>query len=215
MQCTMFLQLSRFLPLARSMPIGVCAVMVLVAWLAGTHSVAFGADAPATPFRPATAGYQYEFPRDHGSHPAHRTEWWYYTGHLQTKNGRTFGFELTFFRRAIPPDQVKTQPSQWSVDHLYFAHFAVTDVEGRRFYFSEKLSRAGLGKAGAEESHLHAWIDDWRAEMPAVPGGAQTLSARAGTFALSVTLQPLKPLVIHGQDGISRKGAEHGQASHY
>lgn len=211
----MFPQRSWFSPPAGSIPAGVCAVVVLAAWLAGNHSAALGADAPATPFKPATAGYRYEFPRDHGSHPAYRTEWWYYTGHLQAKNGRTFGFELTFFRRAIPPDEVKTQPSQWSVDHLYFAHFAVTDVGGRRFHFSEKLSRAGLGKAGAEESRLHAWIDDWRAEMPAGPGGAQTLFARAGTFALSLTLQPSKPLVIHGQDGISRKGAEHGQASHY
>lgn len=194
---------------------GVLAVMVFTAWLAGDHSAAFGGDAPTTSFRPATAGYRYEFPRDHGSHPAYRTEWWYYTGHLQAKNGRTFGFELTFFRRAIPPDEVKTQPSQWSVNHLYFAHFAVTDVDKRQFHFSEKLSRAGLGKAGAEESHLHAWIDDWHAKMPAVPGGVQTLSARAGTLALSVTLQPVKPLVVHGQDGISRKGAEYGQASHY
>ena len=211
----MFPHSSRFSLLARSLLVGVCAVVMLAAWLAGDHSAAFGADAPATPFRQATAGYRYEFPRDHGSHPGYRTEWWYYTGHLQAKNGRTFGFELTFFRRAIPPDEVKTQPSQWSVNHLYFAHFAVTDVGGQRFHFSEKLSRAGLGKAGADESRLHAWIDDWHAEMPAGPGGAQTLFARAGTFALSLTLEPSKPLVIHGQDGISRKGAEHGQASHY
>jgi predicted secreted hydrolase len=211
----MFPHRSRFLLLARSLPLGICAAVALAAWLAGHHSVAFGADASATSFRPATAGYRYEFPRDHGSHQAYRTEWWYYTGHLQAKNGRTFGFELTFFRRAIPPDEVKTQPSQWSVNHLYFAHFAVTDVEGQRFHFSDKLSRAGLGKAGAEESRLHAWIDDWRAEMPDSPGGAQTLFARAGALTLSLTLQPAKPLVIHGQDGISRKGAEHGQASHY
>jgi predicted secreted hydrolase len=212
----MFPPRGHFSLLAQVMLGGVVAVVVFAAWLAGDQSAAFGVDAPATSFRPATAGYRYEFPRDHGSHPAYRTEWWYYTGHLQAKNGRTFGFELTFFRRAIPPDEVKTQPSQWSVNHLYFAHFAVTDVDGQRFHFSEKLSRAGLGKAGAEESQLHVWIDDWRAEMPAaVPGGAQTLFARAGTFALSVTLQPVKPLVVHGQDGISRKGAEYGQASHY
>jgi len=212
----MFAPHGRFSLLARTILGGVLlVVLVLAGWLAGNHSAAFEADAPTTSFRPATAGYRYAFPRDHGSHPAYRTEWWYYTGHLQAKNGRTFGFELTFFRRAIPPDEVKTQPSQWSVDHLYFAHFAVTDIAGQRFHFSEKLSRAGLGKAGAEESRLHAWIDDWRAEMAAVPGGAQTLFARAGTLALSVTLQPSKPLVIHGQEGISRKGAEHGQASHY
>jgi predicted secreted hydrolase len=182
---------------------------------AGDLSVVLGDD-PSTPsFQPAAAGYRYEFPKDHGSHPAFRTEWWYYTGHLQTKDGRTFGFELTFFRRAIPPDEVKTQPSQWSVNQLYLAHFAVTDIAGRRFHFSEKLSRAGLGKAGAEESHLHVWIDDWRAEASADGTGSHTLFARGGALALALTLRPTKPLVIHGRDGISRKGAGAGQASHY
>ena len=194
---------------------GVRLIILFAAWLAGDLSVVLGEDPSTPPFRPATAGYLYEFPKDHGSHPAYRTEWWYYTGHLQAKNGRPFGFELTFFRRAIPPDEVKTQPSQWSVSHLYLAHFAVTDIAGQRFHFSEKLSRAGLGKAGADESRLRVWIDDWRAEAPADPTGSHTLFARDGALALALTLQPTKPMVIHGPDGISRKGAGTGQASHY
>jgi predicted secreted hydrolase len=194
---------------------GVRLAIFFAAWLASDLSVVLGED-PSTPsFRPATTGYRYEFPKDHGSHPAYRTEWWYYTGHLQAKNGRRFGFELTFFRRAIPLDEVKTQPSLWSVSHLYLAHFALTDITGQRFHFSEKLSRAGLGKAGADESHLRVWIDDWRAEAPVNSTGSQTLLARDGALALSLTLQPTKPVVIHGQDGISRKGAGTGQASHY
>ncbi|HSF69872.1 MAG TPA: carotenoid 1,2-hydratase, partial [Nitrospira sp.] len=187
-------------------------VFLSAALLAGDSSVAIG-DAPSTwSFRPATAGYRYEFPGDHGSHPAFRTEWWYYTGHLRTKNGRPFGFELTFFRRAIPPDRVKTQPSEWTVNHLYLAHFALTDIAGQRFQFSDKLSRAALGKAGAEESRLRVWIDDWRAELLPDPAGSHFLSARDGALALSLTLRPTKPLVIHGPDGISRKGAAVGQA---
>lgn len=168
----------------------------------------------STPFQSATAGYHFQFPKDHGAHPAFRTEWWYYTGHLQAADGRAFGFELTFFRRAIPPDDVKTLPSQWSVTQLYLAHFAVTDISGRRFHFSEKLSRAGLGKAGADESKLHVWIDDWRAEISR-DSTIQTLLAQDGDYRLSVTLQPTKPVVLHGRDGISRKGTETGQASHY
>jgi len=194
---------------------GVRLAVLLAAWLAGDLSLVLGEN-PSTPsFQPATTGYRYEFPKDHGSHPAYRTEWWYYTGHLQAKNGRPFGFELTFFRRAIPPDDVKTQPSQWSVSHLYLAHFALTDIAGQRFHFSDKLSRAGLGKAGADESRLRVWIDDWRAEAPADASGAHTLFAHDGAHALALTLQPAKHLVIHGQDGISRKGAGAGQASHY
>ena len=66
-------------------------------------------------FRLATEGYRFAFPRDHGAHEDFRTEWWYYTGQLMTKDGRPFGYELTFFRRSMPRDQTKTLPSQWAV----------------------------------------------------------------------------------------------------
>jgi predicted secreted hydrolase len=190
-------------------------VILIVAVLAFDLSLVFGADLPPTPFQFATAGYRYNFPRDHGSHPTYRTEWWYYTGHLHSKIGRAFGFELTFFRRGVPPDEIKTLPSKWSVKDLYLAHFAVTDISGKRFHFSEKFSREGLGKAGADESRLRVWIDDWRAEASAEPSASHTLAAHDETHALALTLQPAKPLVTHGAAGISRKGKDVGQASHY
>jgi len=165
-------------------------------------------------FRVATEGYRYEFPRDHGSHDGFRTEWWYYTGNLTTKDGRQFGYQLTFFRRGMPAEQIKTLPSKWSITQLYLAHLAVSDLKNGQFHFAEKLSRAGLGKAGAESNHLRVWIDRWRAE--AVPDqDHQILSASDGNVTIQLTVAPEKPLVIHGTHGISRKGAETGQASHY
>jgi predicted secreted hydrolase len=59
------------------------------------------------------------------------------------------------------------------------------------------------------------WIDDWRAEMPAVASGPHSLVAKTDQFALSLILEPAKPLVVHGLDGTSRKGQAEGQASHY
>jgi predicted secreted hydrolase len=197
--------------MTNKVPIGIVAAVLLSADL----SMGQGANPAPAAFLPATAGYRYDFPRDHGSHPAYRTEWWYYTGHLQSTNGRTFGFELTFFRRGVPPEDIKTLPSKWSVKDLYLAHFAVTDITGKRFHFSEKFSREGLGKAGADESRLRVWIDDWRAEAPTEPSAAHILTAHDETHALALTLQPAKPLVTHGAAGISRKGREVGQASHY
>jgi predicted secreted hydrolase len=188
---------------------------VVTLLLSADFSVVLGANSAPTAFQSATAGYRYDFPRDHGSHPTYRTEWWYYTGHLHSKNGRSFGFELTFFRRALPPEDIKTLPSKWSINHLYFAHFAVTDITGKRFHFSEKFSREGLGKAGADESRLRVWIDEWRAEAATDPTGVHTLVARDETHALALTLRPTKPLVIHGAAGISQKGKDVGQASHY
>ena len=190
-------------------------LMVVPVLLSLTLPTALAASSASTPFQPATAGYQYTFPRDHGSHSTYRTEWWYYTGHLQSKNGRSFGFELTFFRRGVPPDDIKTLPSKWSIGHLYLAHFAVTDITGKRFHFSEKFSREGLGKAGADESQLRVWIDDWRAEAATDSTGSHTVVAHDETHSLALTLQPTKPLVTHGAAGISRKGKDISQASHY
>jgi predicted secreted hydrolase len=190
------------------------AVAVMTLLVLG-FAVTAGADPSSPTFQSATTGYRYNFPKDHGSHPSYRTEWWYYTGHLESKTGRSFGFELTFFRRGVPPEDIKTLPSKWSIKHIYLAHFAVTDITGKQFHFSEKLSREGLGKAGADESRLRVWIDDWRAEASTDPSGNHTLVARDQTHALALILEPAKPPVAHGSDGISRKGGGNGQASHY
>ena len=80
----------------------------------------------------ALPGYEYEFPRDHGSHDGYRTEWWYYTGHLRADDGHRYGFELTFFRVGVDPEE---QTNPWELRHLALAHFAITDVDGRRFRY--------------------------------------------------------------------------------
>ena len=169
----------------------------------------------AEEFRFATEGYRYSFPRDHGAHEEFRTEWWYYTGQVTAKDGRPFGYELTFFRRGMPRDQTKTLPSQWAVTHLYLAHFAVSDLSKGRFHYADKMSRAGLGKAGAAQDRLHVWIDRWSAESPSSAPDTQILQAADGDMAIQFTVSPGKPLVVHGTDGISRKGSAPGQASHY
>jgi predicted secreted hydrolase len=166
----------------------------------------------ATEFRVALPGYQFRFPQDHGTHDDFQTEWWYYTGHLRADDGNTFGFQLTFFRRAAAHEVPARNPSRWTLRHLYFAHFAVTDEDGRRFHFTEKISRAGIGKAGAHPGRLAVWIDDWRTEAD---GETHVLQAQADGTALRLRLTPTKPPVIHGSDGISRKGPGPGESSHY
>ena len=177
-------------------------------------SLLFAAD-PVQEFRQAAPGYEYVFPRDHGSHDDFRTEWWYYTGHLTAKSGRPFGYQLTFFRRGISRDQVKTLPSQWSVSQLYLAHFAISDLTGEHFHYAEQISRAGLGKAGAERDRLHVWIDQWSAESPVAVPLTQTLRASDSIIGIQLTLSPEKSPVVHGTGGISRKGSASRQASHY
>ena len=84
---------------------------------------------------------------------------------------RRFGYELTFFRRGMPREQTKTLPSKWAVTHLYLAIFLASVASKDRFHDVDKMSRAGLGKAGAAQDHLHVWIDQWSVESPsAAPG---------------------------------------------
>jgi predicted secreted hydrolase len=171
-----------------------------------------GAPAPEPAFRPALPGYAFRFPRDHGAHDEFQTEWWYYTGHLFTAGGRRYGYELTFFRRAVASRAASENPSRWALRQIYFAHFAITDEPGEQFHFTEKLSRAGIGKAGADPGRLALWIDKWRAVGQ---GQAHLLYAHDAGKAIELILNPEKPPVVHGVDGISRKGAAAGQASHY
>ena len=80
-------------------------------------------------------GRVFEFPRDHGSHPEFRTEWWYVTGHLDAKDGARFGFQVTFFRQARREDG-KTL-------HLHLAHAALLDAKTGKFMHEERLNREG------------------------------------------------------------------------
>jgi predicted secreted hydrolase len=85
----------------------------------------------------ATNVRPFKFPDDHGPHPDFQTEWWYYTGNLESADGRRFGYQLTFFRRAITPPSTAAQgatprASDWATNQIYFAHFALTDAKNNR-----------------------------------------------------------------------------------
>ena len=163
----------------------------------------------------ALPGYLYVFPRDHGSHDQFNLEWWYFTGHLSAESGRRFGYELTFFRKAMKNLRVQDSPSRWAIEHLYFAHLALTDVGSQTFSFSERLSRNGLGKAGAKVGQMSVWIDQWSVHPVTPDHQVLALKADDTNFGLDLILTLEKSPVIHGHEGVSRKGIREGQASHY
>jgi predicted secreted hydrolase len=168
-------------------------------------------NALARTFKLALPGYTFSFPRDHASHDEYKTEWWYYTGHLQTDDGKRFGYELTFFRLAMDvPDGIKDMP--WNVDNVYMAHFAVSDLSNQRFFHQQRLTRPGLNAAGAEQSRYHVFNENWSAQQS---GDKQLPTAKSADYAIDLTLTPAKPPVIHGENGVSQKAACRGCASHY
>ncbi len=162
-------------------------------------------------FRRATAPFAFRFPRDHGAHPDTRIEWWYTTGHLAS-GARRFGYELTFFRVGIDRS-LESAASAWAPHTIYFAHLALTDEAGRRFRWAERIARPALGASGSDTSTWRVWVEDWSA-TPA--GGNRTrLTAHDAEFGIDLELEPAKPPAIHGTDGVSRKGAQPGETSHY
>jgi predicted secreted hydrolase len=171
-------------------------------------------------FEPARAPYVFSFPADHAAHPAYQTEWWYFTGHLRTAQGRRFGFELTFFRFGLRPGEDRPKPGQsrWRGTQVFPAHFAVTDEQGHAFAYSERFVREALGMAGASSTTLALHAGDWtlRGEPMKDPRFERMhLHAADGDNALDLLQIPQKPPAIHGRDGVSRKAACDSCASHY
>jgi predicted secreted hydrolase len=174
----------------------------------------------------------FEFPADHGQHPGFRTEWWYFTGNLADADGREFGYQLTFFRSALVDTTTflslsapspSSPSSPWRSRHAWMAHFAVSDVAAGRLHPAERFARGAIGLSGADADPFRVWLGDWRAERTAAApaaGGAWSmfpLSVRAahGDVAIELELRAAKPVVLHGERGLSRRGAQPGTASYY
>ncbi len=181
---------------------------------AATGLALLALSALAADWKIAEPGWRYEFPRDHQAHREFKTEWWYFTGNLFDATGRRFGYELTFFRHGIRPAAERDpKASRFVIDDLKFAHFAITDVDGKRFNFDQKMNRGAFGEAGFEAGERLAWIDGWTLEEK----GDEAFDVAAATSfgSLRLHLRGTKPPVIHGENGVSVKAAGGTSASHY
>ena len=167
----------------------------------------------AADWKQATAGYRFAFPRDHASHPDYKIEWWYYTGNLRMPDERRVGYQVTFFRVGV--DQVPLNPSKWAVRDLFMTHLAVSipDIPDDGYKFQERLNRAGPGIAGADATTYRVWNEDWSASLDA--SGRHVIRAMGKGMGVDLVLDPGKPPAINGVNGISQKGAQAGNASHY
>jgi predicted secreted hydrolase len=154
------------------------------------------------------------FPQDFGAHEDFRTEWWYYTGNLQTPEGHHFGFELTIFRVGLLPPTVQLpSDSQWYGRSVYFAHFALSDIGSERFYAFERYARPGPGLAGAQSDPYHVWLEDWSITESAA--GVYRLQAEQADIRLDLSLTDEMGIVLHGENGYSRGGENVTNAAYY
>ena len=164
-------------------------------------------------FLNARVPWRFEFPRDHAAHFGFQSEWWYYTGHLKARDGRRFGYELTFFRFGLRPGDPRPAPgqSQWRGNQVYPVHLAVTDESGQRFLYEEKFAREALGIGRASERGLDVAAEAW-----SLRGTAPfRMRAQGDRIGVDLTQVAEKLPAVHGHDGVSVKGACDTCASHY
>ena len=156
------------------------------------------------------------FPADFGPHEEYQTEWWYYTGNLEDETGRDFGYQLTFFRRALLPEgEKKGKISEWAADQVYLAHFALSDIQENDFFYSEKIQRGAAGLAGSQvdEERFSVWLENWQVKQ--VETNVFQLEAEQNGISLFLNLVDLKGITFQGKDGFSPKGEQLGNASTY
>lgn len=160
----------------------------------------------------ALPGRKLSFPQDHFSHPDFKTEWWYYTGHLETEGGKRFGYQVTFFRFGLRDRQKEEKDKPPLFSDLYLAHFALSDKQEKKFLFRERANRGYGDKAGASVDRYRVWNEDWKVEGK---GNSHVIEVRDRDMALRLNMTPLKPPVLHGENGLSQKGEGKGRASYY
>jgi predicted secreted hydrolase len=159
----------------------------------------------------ALPGRKLTFPADHYSHPDFKTEWWYYTGHLEAESGKKYGYQVTFFRFGVR-DRQKEMKEQPLFTELYMAHFALSDITTKKFIFRERINRGYGDKAGDATDRYLVWNEDWRVEGDS---RNHSIDVKDRETQLRLTVKSQKPPVLHGQNGLSQKGEGEGRASYY
>jgi len=128
------------------------------------------------------------------------TEWWYYTGHLRSDDGRKFGFEFVIFRA-----ERGGFPVTWA------SHLALTDEVGGRFYYNQRSeigSQVDLNAAEGFDLSIRVTDDGGVPDLTAAPWhmsgllGSDSVDATSAQIRLDLDLDAVhdEP-ALHDTDG--------------
>jgi len=188
-------------------------VLLLALQLLGSLQIAQAADRPTvaqTPYASVDARQGVELPRDYGSHPQFRTEWWYATGWLTTQGGGSLGFQVTFFRTRL--DLHGDNPSAFTPRQLIIGHAALSDPGRGRLWQDQRIERAGFGLADARADNTDVWVGPWSLVRAARDYQAHITG---NEFSMNLRFTPTQMPMLNGADGVSRKGPDPAAASYY
>src|SRR5258708_7620184 len=161
-------------------------------------------------YPPVRQGVALQFPRDHGSHPQFRSEWWYITGWLRAAGGEELGVQITFFRNR--PRVAEDVSSRFAPRQLLFAHAALADPCAGKLLHDQRAAREGFGLAQAEERRTEVAIEDWSLRQT---GSGYEAEVAARDFRYTLRFEARQSLLLQGERGFSRKGPNPAQASYY
>jgi predicted secreted hydrolase len=165
-------------------------------------------------YPPVVPGHELAFPRDEGSHPDYRIEWWYVTGQLDdgaSKVKAPLGFQVTFFR--VRTGLAADNPSSFAPRQVLFAHAALADPVSGKLHHAQRSARTGFDLAYAREGHLDVKLDDWSIRQ--VAPGRYVTAVHGEDFDFELTLVSTQPPLLQGERGFSRKGPDPRAASYY
>ncbi len=137
------------------------------------------------------------FPQDEAAHND-LTEWWYYTGHMNTTdaNGKahSYGFELVIFqalRSSFPP--------------VYASHFAISDVTRGEFHYDQRrlLEPNAVIPNGTSTKGIDVHVGNWSIQGL---NGLDHLSAEMPNYTMQIDLTGLKPATLHNGTGLITYG---------
>jgi predicted secreted hydrolase len=172
----------------------------------------------------AAPGYPWSFPRDHWTHRAFRNEWWYFTGHLESRDEpeQRFGYQFVIFRVGLYPGATGLA-SDWEAANLLMGHAAITNKAAGEHRFSEVLYREApfLARFGVHPDPLIAWSlaplgtnGSWELRWNG-QGFDFQMRDHAKGIALALHTATSRPLLFQGPEGFSRKSDQPGAASMY
>lgn len=201
-------------------------LLFVLSWLAACGHAPEAPESPAQPglqsilggaetdgFDRAITVRTFHFPADHGPHPRYRIEWWYLTGSLQDDQGQFYGVQFTAFRRALAPPGPSPHANPWRTPQVYMAHIALSDTTTSRHLKDQRIVRAHPQLAGAQAQPFAVWVDGWRLASAGKAFLPLQLQAESASFGMDLVVSEGKPIVLQGEQGLSRKGEQ--QASYY
>ena len=122
--------------------------------------------------------------------PGQEVQWWYWTGHLFTKEGRRFGFEVVFFNF---DNFFKNQLMQ----------AAVTDVENQRFSYGGKLRfvppkliKDSFDLTSGKGGKITAVGGDGKDKLHAEVAGKKEGEEKDTRYILDIDLESTKPVTM-------------------